>query len=513
MAAHNNHDAIELRLRRVAFVTSLSTVVSIALQLVSVPICLHYWDKEMYGSWVAVLAAFTLMRTLDGGYINYVGNKLNLQYHQDQESFRQTLASSIWGIFALGMLQLIILTLLVATGSTSWLIGLDAGGNDGADAILALLTLVVTWLITGAYLGIVHRLLIPTGLMYQAAWWSLLFQVAQFFALILAAISQFSLFHAALLFSFVQAVIYLTSGLYIRRKLPAYTPWLRGGKPALGYRDLVKSLPLTLSGVLQNAGSNGLVLVVSGLAGPLAVSQYATARTLSNLWNTLVNILTSPLLPDVVRFHAKTEGHKLASVHEAHWLVISSLVSISILIAYPFLELVYTLWTAGHLSLDKPLVGLLLAATSISSIGYLMNTYISGINNLSYVFSTSAVRATLAVVLSAALLPFAGLAGIGLAILVSESVVLLMSFCFFRRALSQMGTRLPSASLAYAMTLSVATAAYVIADSLGIIEFKSIYWLVIAATSLLSLAGWRRLDTALQLRIRKLLPIPRKTEI
>jgi O-antigen/teichoic acid export membrane protein len=495
----------------VTLVTGLSTVVSICLQLASVPICLHYWGKETYGAWLAVFAAFTLMRALDGGYISYVGNKLNLQYHQDTQSLRQTLASAIWGIVTLGALQLLVVAVLSAAGRLSQITGLDDGEPDGKDAILALLVLVSTWVLTGAYLGVVHRLLIPTGLMYQAAWWALLFQAFQFFALMLAAFHQLSLFHTALLFGLTQAVIYLASALYIRRKLPAYAPWLRDNRPAIGYRDLIKSLPLTLSGVLQNAGSNGLVLVVSSLAGPMAVPLYATARTLSNLWSTLVNILTSPLLPDVVRFHAKAEGQKLATLQEAHWLVIGSLVNISILAAYPFLEPVYTLWTAKHLTLDKPLLGLLLAAVSISSLGYLMNTYLSGVNNLSYVVSTSATRAVLAVALSATLLPYVGLVGVGIAIAVSETVILLITtLIFFRRALAQLHTALPTAAYVYAGASALVTSTYVIVDGFSVIDSKGVYWLALASVAFLSLLGWKNLDPEIQVRIRTLFHIPHR---
>ena len=98
--------ALEHRAARVTLVTGLSTGLSIAFQLVSVPVCLHYWGQARYGQWLALLAAFQLIRSLDSGYIGYVGNQLNLLYHRDIPALRQHLASALAGVAVLGTLQL-----------------------------------------------------------------------------------------------------------------------------------------------------------------------------------------------------------------------------------------------------------------------------------------------------------------------------------------------------------------------------------------------------------------------
>lgn len=42
-------DGIEHRAAKISLVTGLSTLLSVGIQLVSVPICLKYWGKETYG--------------------------------------------------------------------------------------------------------------------------------------------------------------------------------------------------------------------------------------------------------------------------------------------------------------------------------------------------------------------------------------------------------------------------------------------------------------------------------
>ena len=93
---------MEHRAARVAMVTGLSTIVNIVLQIIAVPILLEYWGKEIYGIWLAIYAAFLLLKSPHEGFVNYVGNKLNLLYHQNKIALRETLASAIVGIVILG---------------------------------------------------------------------------------------------------------------------------------------------------------------------------------------------------------------------------------------------------------------------------------------------------------------------------------------------------------------------------------------------------------------------------
>ncbi len=150
---------------------------------------------------------------------------------------------------------------------------------------------------TGSYLGIVHRLLIPAGLMYQAAWWAMGFQVTQFAAMMAAAILKLNMLQTSLLFALSQLTIYVTSAFYVRRKLPAFSPWLQGFHARTGLSDLGHSLLLTVSNLIQQTTTNGAVLVVATLAGPTAVPVFTTIRTLTNLWTSVTTVLTTLCCP------------------------------------------------------------------------------------------------------------------------------------------------------------------------------------------------------------------------
>src|SRR5437868_14477856 len=103
-------------------------------------------------------------------------------------------------------------------------------------------------------------------------------------------------------------------------------------------------------------------MLVSALSGAASVPLFTTVRTLSNLWTNVTNVLTTPLLPDVVRYHAVGEGQKLVSVNEAYWVLVGTAVNSGVLITYPAIKPLYGYWTAHAVPLDERLLCLLLAS-------------------------------------------------------------------------------------------------------------------------------------------------------
>jgi O-antigen/teichoic acid export membrane protein len=397
-----------------------------------------------------------LVRSLDSGFVSYVGNELNCLYHQDQNALREHLASSITGIAVIGALQLSIGVAAVFTDSIVLVLGISPTSGAHYQSSLALLVLISTWVLSGPYLGIVHRLLIPTGFMYQAAWWSMGFQVIQFAGIILAAGLNFDMLQTSLLFAFVQFSIYLASAIYIRRKLPAYYPWWRRGRPRTGINDLGRSLLLTTSNLIQQGSTNGTVLLVSALSGPSVVPVFTTVRTLANLWTNVTNMLTSPLLPDVVRYHATGAGRKLVTISEAYWVIIGSTINLGVLLTYPLIKPLYGLWTAHRVELDTSLLCLLLASIVLANVGGLITLYLNGINSLGVVLAASAVRGFLSLVAGGFLSSWFGLTGYGIAILGGELLAqFVQGYYFVRHELPRKGASLSPLSLVY---MAVSTA-------------------------------------------------------
>ena len=501
-----SRDGIEHRAAKISSVTGLSTLLSIGFQLISVPICLKYWGKETYGSWLALYAAFMLVCSLDTGFVSYVGNKLNYLYHQDQKALREHLASSLTGVAVIGALQLLIGVAAIFSDGIVLLLGVASKPTVDYRSSLALLILIGTWALSGSYLGIVHRLLIPTGFMYQAAWWAMGLQVSQFIGIILAAILHFDMLQASLLFAFVQFSIYLASAVYIRRKLPAYYPWWRGAQIRTGIKHLGRSMWLTASNLIHQGSTNGTVILVSALSGPAAVPVFTTVRTLANLWKNVTNVLTNPLLPEVVRYHATGEGRKLVTVSEAYWVLVGTAVNLGVLMTYPLIEPMYGYWAAHAMALDKALLCLLLASIVLANVGGLISLYLNGINSLAVVLSASVVRGILSLGVGGFLFNYFGLAGFGLGIMGGELLALLMmGRSFVKRQLSRQGVSLPIRSLAPITVSTASVLLFLMSDGFGLPLAQYLYPVALLGVATAALWGWRGLEPSVRTRLVRMI--------
>ena len=499
-------NGIEHRATRVSLVTGLSTLLSVGFQLISVPICLKYWGKESYGSWLALFAAFMLVRSLDTGFVSYVGNKLNYLFHQDQKALREHLASALAGVVVIGALQLSIGIAAMFFDGIALLLGVNSSTVADQRSSLALLVLISTWALSGPYLGIVHRLLIPAGMMYQAAWWSMGFQVSQFTGIILAAMLHLDMLQTSLLFTFVQLSIYLGSAIYIRQKLPAYYPWWRGGRPRTGIKDLARSMWLTASNLIQQGSTNGTVLLISALSGPAAVPVFITVRTLANLWTNVTNVLTTPLLPDIVRYHATGEGQKIVTISEAYWVLVGTAVNLGILITYPLIELMYGYWTAHTVALDKLLLCLLLASVVVTNVGGLITLYLNGINSLRVVLAASMILGILNLGVGGFLFYHFGLAGFGVGILGGELLALLvMGRYFVQRELSRQRVSLPLRSLAPITVSTVSVLIYLMSEGFGFSLAQYFYPVALLGVATAALWGWRGLEHGVRTRLVRMI--------
>jgi len=495
---------IEQRAARVSLVNGLSTVLGVGFQLVSVPVCLHYWGKEIYGSWLALFSAFLLLRGLDGGYTTFVGNKLNYLYHQDTHALHKHLSSAVFGIVVISCLQVALAAGTLFLDPLSVMLGMPSSHAD-LSAKLGLVALMMSWALTGSYLGIVHRLLIPAGLMYQAAWLATAFQVCQFASIMTAAMLRLNMLETSLLFALSQIGIYVASALYVRRSLPRFAPWLEGANARVALRDLGHSAFLTTSNIIQQSTVNGSVLLVSALAGPIAVPIFTTVRTLTNLWNSVTTILSTPLLPDVVRIHVKGEVTKLLAINQAYWVLVGSAVNLGAIMSYPMIPFLYGKWTAHAVALDQSLLCMLLGSVVVANSGALMALHLNGINSLRIVLAASVARAAFGLGVAALCFKRFGLITFGWGILAGEITATLMTASHFvRHEITAKGLRMSVSDFGPVVLSTGSVMLFFIGAGSG---WWSVGWVWLLATICVvtaSMWGWQCLEPELHVRLRRM---------
>ena len=418
------NNQIEHRITKVGLVTSLSTILSIVLQLASVPICLKYWGQDPYGQWLALSAAFSLLRSVESGYVVYIGNNINLIFHKGNKIVKKHLSSALFGIILIGVLQLILVALVWAFEKFSIKLGLPID-QENLNSKIGLTLMMVCWVFSGAYFGLLHKLMIPAGLMYESTLWGIGYQLSNFLALIASAYLKFNMLNTSILFSISQVTIYLSSAIYLRYKLPDYYPWWKGGELSLTGHNFIKSSILSISNLLQQGLINGPILLITILVGPIFLPLFTTARTLANLWVNITTIVTAPLVPDIVRLHVNGEVGKIIILFEVYWVVIGGILNVGIILSYFIFPIIFSFWTNNVIELNKPLLYFLLASVLVSNFGGLVLVYMNSINNLFSIVMTSFLKTIIALIGGYCFYKYLGLASFGLSIFIGELFALI----------------------------------------------------------------------------------------
>ena len=479
---------------------------AIGAQVLTVPICLKYWGKEAYGAWLALFAAFMLLRSLETGFVAFVGNKINYLYHEDPKAMRAHLGSSPFGLLVIAALELVVASGAVLSGEVSRLLGLADRAHGILETGMALLVLVIAWVGSGSFTGILHRLLIPAGLMYQCAWWLMAIQVGQFAAIIVSAFFGLSILQTSCVYAGAQGVIYLSSAVYVRNRLPAYYPWWSEGAPRIGIGDLRESMLLTASNLIQQGATNGVTLLVSILSGPANVPVFTTVRTLSNLWTTVTNLLTSPLHPELVRYHASGQHQKLLIGCQAYWVLVGTLVNAGVLLCFPMIQSLYMLWTGKLIQLDRALMSWLLVAVLLANLAGYITFYQGIMNRLGILLGTAAARAISALVVGSHLAGTWGIAGFGFGIMLGEFFATLLQLrSFFVQELLPHGIRVPALSVTYATAGTALPIVFLIQSAAGAPFQGSVFSLCLIGTLAAGFLGWKELDQELRHRVLALI--------
>jgi O-antigen/teichoic acid export membrane protein len=249
-----------------------------------------------------------------------------------------------------------------------------------------------------------------------------------------------------------------------------------------------------------------MVILVSALSSPAVVPVFTTVRTLANLWTNVTNVLTTPLLPDVVRYHATGEGRRLLTICEAYWVLVGSAVNLGVLITYPLIEPMYGYWTAHAVAFDTSLLCLLLASVVLANVGGVITLYLNGINSLGVVLAASVVRGILSLGVGGFLFYHFGLVGFGMGILGGELLVLLMMGRYFmKRELSRQGVSLPVRSLAPITISTASVLIFLISDGFGFPFVQYLYPVAFLGVATTALWGWRGLEAGARTRLVRMI--------
>ena len=296
MPQNYSRESLKPRFLRSVGAMAYGQGVTIATQLASVPVFLHFWGTVTYGEWLVLSALPVYIGMSDIGLASVAANDMTIRVAQGDNEGALTVYQSAWA----GVSIVSLLVLLTAVGvllGLRLMPGMEAAGLPASQvrAVLILLGAATLLALQGSIVFAAFR---ATGDNALGIFVGNTERLVELFATLAAlALGARMVALAAVLLGV--RVLGLIASLMIAR---SRAPWLSLGWAHARWHAVVEllspglaflSFPLSLSLALQ-----GVVLVVAHFYGAAAVTVFSVYRTLSRLLVQGVGIFTHSAWPE-----------------------------------------------------------------------------------------------------------------------------------------------------------------------------------------------------------------------
>ena len=409
---------------------AFSQVISIAIQLLSLPLFLLYWDTKTYGTWLLLSAVPAYLSIADIGMVATAGNKMTMavgrsdfveanKVYQSAQLFMATVCCSLAAIITP-------LVLFVPAGSLT---------TNERVALAALMCGVLM----GLYGGLSDAVFRATGRYALGTMLGQAIRLAEWSGYIIG-LFLFRSFAGVALSGLAARTIGTAVMVYIGQK---GAPNLRLGFRHASKAELIgmvrPAISFTVFPLANALTFQGVTLLVGFLSGTAAVAVFNVYRTIARVAVQATAMLSHALWPEFAQLFGRGG---MAAVHSLFYrsalLSAAQCVAISLLLYFisPWL---LRIWTHGRIEFEPSLMAWLLAYAAVSGIAHVPRILLIATNQHIGLAGWSLVTSVFAVALAWLLGKLWEINGVGAAMMISESFTSAICVILAQRSFADAG--------------------------------------------------------------------------
>lgn len=335
---------------------------TMAIQLLSLPIFLTYWDMKYYGQWLMLSAGPIYLSMIDGGVVAVAMNKITMlaaiQKHDEANRvFQSALLLTITTTVSVFLLALVII----------WSIKIEILADFQNK--LALCVLVLNALIN-LYTGLFDAIFRATDNYAKGIYLLDLARFLEWACAIAGLIFGGNILSVSLgfLFGRVLATLYLL--IYVTKKYQQYKWRIKNAK----FSELIPLIQPALSWLLFKLGDainiQGMTILIGIISGPVALVIFNSYRTLSRALLQIISACCNTLWPEISKQYGKGNYLKVKMIYfygTAMGIFFSIILSTAIFLVFNNL---IDYWSKGNIPALDGYFSLFLLCTTISAFWY-----------------------------------------------------------------------------------------------------------------------------------------------
>lgn len=419
-------DPVKRRLLHAVGATSLGPILTALIQLVSVPVFLHYWGAQLYGEWLVLSAVPVYIGFTDFGIGNVAGNEMTMRVAMGERDSALSVFQSAW---LLTTCASVFITVIVAL--TIWILPIDRWlkvsliSRGHVTAILCILCVYILldmqWTIMaagyrcdgnyalGQLVGNTVRFTTNTAAIVAVALHASPVAVAA--ALVISRFIGNRVIHTVLL-----------------RK----SPWLHYGYSHAHWAVIRTLFRPGIAYLAVPAGSifinQGMTVVVGLVLGPIAVVIFSTIRTLSRFAYQMANLIGNSIWAEMSAAIGAGNQVLARNLHRVAFQATMASSSAAVLFLLIFGRTIYGAWTHHNMEFDRNLFDVLLVEVLASAAWYTSSIVPLSCNRHERQSLVILLTSAASLAISYLLMLWIGLLGAGIGLLIGDACMIAYVF-------------------------------------------------------------------------------------
>lgn len=393
-------------------------LVTIAIQLISVPLFLHYWGVPLYGEWLILSAIPAYLSLSDIGFASVAANDMTMRVAKGDKQSALEVYQSIW-IFISAVSALVgsVLALMIYSLPLNTLFSI---GHISLEQTRLLLLVLMLYILVGLQGGVLGAAFRSVGSYAYGTVLNNTIRLTEWLFSMVALVFGGGVLAVAI----VTLVVRLLGLIVMWAVLHKHESWLK-----LGYahasmqriRELIKpavafmAFPLGLALSLQ-----GMVLVIGMTLGSAAVVIFSAYRTLTRLLVQIITMLNQAIWPEISAAYGagklelvKQLYHKGSSV--TFWVALLAVTTLSLIG-----EWIIGLWTHHAFEQNHTLLLLMLATAFLNVLWQTSWVVLMATNKHQRITGAFILSSASGLLIAVLTIQFLGINGAGIIVLIAE---------------------------------------------------------------------------------------------
>jgi len=393
-------------------------LITVTIQLVSVPLFLHYWGVELYGEWLILSAIPAYLSMSDIGFASVAANDMTMRVAKDDKQGALEVYQSIWVfICAISLTVGCVLGLLIYAYPANEIFSINHISASHTQQLLIILMLSVLFGLQNSVLNAAFRAI------GQYAYGTVAGNTVRLIEWIMSLVTLVlvdGVVMVALSILVVRLFGLITMWVILRRQ----APWLNLGlrfasmgkirelmKPALAFM----AFPLGLALSLQS-----MVIIIGLILGPAAVVIFSTYRTLTRLLVQIITMLNQAIWPEMSAAYGAGKVELVSQLHRksssiTFWIALAAVTVLSFIG-----EWIVGMWTRHAFEPNNTLLILLLTTTFLNVLWQTSWVVLMATNQHNKISVAFIISAAMGLLLSYLVMPYLGINGAGVTLIMVE---------------------------------------------------------------------------------------------